>query len=188
MKRFSKFTPPVKPEPQTKDADGNVILDITVRDDSDFLSPFSSSASPVISEEVADFLKARIDCTASTDTLCLRIHSDCITPEEETVYRKAIKTYYAEQYHVNRRILRRNAILALILLLMGIATLTAVIVVDTLFPNTIWAEVVDIVAWVFLWEAADLHFLENRAQRIHQKRLLALYHAKLEFDHVTKDA
>lgn len=170
------------PAPLPKDGDGNIILHITVRDDSDFLSPFSSGDDPVISEDVAAYIESRADVAKPDDPLAIHIHSDCITPEEETVYRKAVALYYAEQCQKNQRTLRRNTVLALILLAFGIITLSAVILVSALFPDSIWIEVVDIVAWVFLWEAADLHFLENRAHRLHQKRLFALSRAPLTFD------
>lgn len=42
-----------------RDAEGRVLLDMTVKDDSDFLSVFSESDTPVISSDVADFIEAR---------------------------------------------------------------------------------------------------------------------------------
>ncbi len=40
-----------------RDADGRVIINMTVKDDTDFLSVFSTGDTPVISSEVAEFLE-----------------------------------------------------------------------------------------------------------------------------------
>ena len=178
--RKKKHTPIAEIEPQ-KDENGRIILDMTVRDDSDFLSPFSKSKEPTIASEVAEFLESRVDTLTPRDTAALHIHSSCIEKDEEKHYRRAIKAYYTEQYHANRRQLRRNSILAAILLALGILTLAVMIVIDALIESMIWTEVIDIAAWVFLWEAVDLHILEGHALRVRQRQILALLSMEVSF-------
>ena len=43
------------------DAEGRVIIPMTVRDDSDFLSPFSEGATPLISTDVAEYLEEKTE-------------------------------------------------------------------------------------------------------------------------------
>ncbi|MBQ7365169.1 MAG: hypothetical protein IJW46_06195 [Clostridia bacterium] len=180
MNLFTKQPLPTEEAP-IKDAAGRALLTMRVRDDTDFLSPFSQSNTPVIASDVADFLNSRIETVSPDSGIHLEIHSDCITEEEALLYHKGIKAYYTEQYHKTRRELRRNNRLALLLLILGVITLSVMIFVEALFENVIWTEVIDIAAWVFLWEAVYLYFLENRSLRIRCRQSLSLTQAEITF-------
>ena len=49
-------------------------------------------------------------------------------------------------------------------------------------------EIVDIVAWVFMWEAADLFFLERNVLKLEQLRSSRLYAAEITFGETVKSA
>ena len=82
-------------------ADGNAIVNMTVKDDSNFLSVFSSGQAPVISTEVADFIENNTHTIRSNEELTLRIYGNCIDEQEKVTYGSAIKEYYAEKYLAN---------------------------------------------------------------------------------------
>ena len=70
--------------------------------------------------------------------------------------------------HIKNSTLLRN-ILSSILFLLGILTLVLMFVLDFLTGSNLglWKEVIDIVAWVFIWESVDLFIiqrLENNAK------------------------
>jgi len=44
-----------------------------------------------------------------------------------------------------------------------------------------WAEVIDIIAWVFLWEAVDISIFKNRSLRIRQVRYLSYIEMKVVY-------
>lgn len=77
-----------------RDADGRVIINMTVKDDTDFLSVFSTGDTPVISSEVAEFLENSTQSIRPKEQLILKIHSDCIDDNEKKEYGRAIKEYY----------------------------------------------------------------------------------------------
>lgn len=163
------------------DGNGRAIINMTVRDDSEFLSSFSVNHTPVISDVVAMFIESATVSLLPKTPITLRIHSDCIDEEEKKIYPSAISEYYRRHYDANRREIRRNAILSLLLALGGIAVLSAIFLFSDYLGNSLWNEVIDIVAWVFLWEAADLHFLENHALRAKHKRFLSYMDINVEF-------
>ena len=70
-----------------RDADGRVIINMTVKDDTDFLSVFSIGDTPVISSEVAEFLESSTHSVLPKEQLALRIHSNCIDDNEKEEYR-----------------------------------------------------------------------------------------------------
>lgn len=164
-----------------RDGDGRVILSMTVRDDSSFLSVYSEGETPVISSEVAEFLEKSTDTLRPDEELSLCIASDCIGEEEKKLYPAAVREYYARRYIANGRELGRNYIIVLLLGLMGVLALTASILYAHLVGNAVWAEVIDIVAWVFLWEAVDIGVLRNHSLRMNKLRYLAFLSMKIEY-------
>lgn len=164
-----------------RDADGRVIINMTVKDDTDFLSVFSIGDTPVISSEVAEFLESSTHSVLPKEQLALRIHSNCIDDNEKEEYRQAIKEYYTELYIANKRELKRNTMIALLLTLAGVVALVAAFLIEHQTANPIWTEVVDIIAWVFLWEAVDISAFKNRGLRLKRFRYLAFMSMKIEY-------
>ena len=164
-----------------RDGENRVIVNMTVKDDSDFLSVFSESDTPVISTEVADFIENSTSSIHPKEKLTLRIHSSCIDDAEKALYREAISEYYTEKYVAEKRELRRNNVISLLLMLAGILVLGYELFFDCRIGNLIWTEVIDIVAWVLLWEAADISILENRAIRVKCRRCLTYASMRIEY-------
>ena len=160
-----------------KDGDGRVIINMNVKDDSNFLSVFSSSATPVISGEVADFIEGCTHASPPGEQFTLRIYSDCIDGEEQEIYRSAIKEYYTGRYIASKKELKRNKVIVLLLALFGVLTLSLAFMID----NIIWSEVIDIAAWVFLWEAVDVSFFRNRSIKYDELRCLSHMTMKVEY-------
>ncbi len=164
-----------------RDEYGNVVIDMTVTDDSNFLSPFSMKTQPVISTDVADFLETSTCSYVPDESFSLKIHSDCIDENEQKVYPKAIAEYYTQRYVACEKELDRNAIISMILALFGIFALAVMITLENLLIGSVWTEVIDIIAWVFLWEAIYIAFLTNRGLKLKRKRYLSLINMKVEF-------
>lgn len=167
-----------------RDADGRVIINMTVKDDTDFLSVFSTGDTPVISSEVAEFLENSTQSIRSKEQLTLKIHSDCIDDNEKKEYRRAIKEYYTERYIAGNRELKWNTIIVLLLALAGIIALAIAFLIDHQTANPLWTEVVDIIAWVFLWEAVDISAFKNKELRIKKLRYLSYLSMNIEFFNV----
>lgn len=163
-----------------RDEEGRAIVEMTVLRDEDFLSDFSAGK-PVVSGEVAEFVEESAMAFRPKEPICLKIYSDCIDEEEEKVYSNALKEYYVRRYTENRRSMRRNRLAAAIMLLIGVVALAVVLTLSLLKRVEILVEVLDIFAWVFLWEAVDLFFLEGGVLRMKQLRFLRFIDAKIEF-------
>ncbi|MEG1609182.1 MAG: hypothetical protein RR348_04870, partial [Clostridia bacterium] len=102
------------------DDDGRLVVDMMVRDDSSFISPFSNSQQPMLSTEAADFLDSAIKPANYKDEIRLKIHSDCIDEEEQEIYKVAIKNYYNHAYVVGRQNIKRSYIVSALMLLMSV--------------------------------------------------------------------
>lgn len=164
-----------------RDGEGRRIINMNVRDDAGFISPFADTAKPVIGGEVADFITSRASAISHKERLTLRVYGDCIDESEREVYRTAIKEYYTESYAEKQREYVRNLIASIILGVIGVIMLGVMIWLEETTQSAVWIEVIDIVAWVFVWEAVDIAFLENGVTSMGRRRCLALIDMKVEF-------
>ena len=164
-----------------RDDSGRVIIQMNVKDDANFLSEFSESATPVISTEVAEFIENETNAVPPNEDFTLQIYNDCIDDREEKVYSAAIKEYYMQKYIANEREIKRNRFAVLLLGIAGILVLAAELIFDYRVGNALWSSVIDIVAWVLLWEAVDIGVLEARVTAIKRKRFLAYLSMKTEY-------
>lgn len=156
-------------------------IKMQVLNDDDFLSPFSMSEVPVINSDVADFIENSTINLPPKEKLRLIIHSDCIDDNEKILYDKAIKEYYQERYTSLRKELIRNYFAVAIMFIVGAIILTiSIFKVNTLVKS----EIIDIVAWVLIWEACDISFFTNRSLRIKEKR----YKTYIDMEIVFKDS
>ncbi len=165
----------------TKDGKNHTVLNMTVKNDDDFLSVFSENNTPIISTEVAEFIENTASALPLKESLTLRIHSDCIDSEEQVIYRQAIKEYYVQKYISNERELKRNRLVMFLLAFAGILVLALALVYEYTGGGPIWTEVIDIVAWVFLWEAVDIGILGNRIAKLQKRRYLAFLLMDVEY-------
>lgn len=178
--RFKNFLNTLYP----RDDEGRVIIDMHVKDDADFLSVFSASDTPVVSDEVACFLENTARGVLPNEQLALHIKSDCIDDGEKVVYTAAVKKYYAERYAENKRELRHLGFVALILAILGVLVLAFSVWLEYRYESVIWSEVVDIAAWVFLWEAVDVFFFKTREIKFIQKRYAAFIDMKISYEDI----
>ena len=164
-----------------RDEEGRAVIEMTVMSDEDFLSDFSVGRRPTVSSEVAEFLEESARAFLPAEPIRLNIYSDCITEEKQEGYSAALKEYYKRHYEENRRDLRRNAWISLIMAIIGIIALTVVITLAVFEKLPVFSEAIDIFAWVFLWEAVDLFFLERAVLRAKRNRYLRLIDANIVF-------
>lgn len=164
-----------------RDFESRVVINMTVKDDSDFLSVFSHNSDPVISADVADFIENGAEPFHHKECLTLRIHSNCIDEEEKKIYDSAIRNYYREKEIANTRSIKRNNAIVLLLLLFGIAVLGFSIFLEAVISSAVWPEIVDIFAWVLVWESADIGIFKNNELRIKRKRYYSFIKMRIEY-------
>ena len=96
----------------------------------------------------------------------LQIFSNCIDKEEQKAYQEGVKEYYLNQYMANKKELHRNTVISVLLVVTGMIALFFTLLIDSIYGNLFWAEIVDIVAWVFVWESVDVFVFRNHELRM----------------------
>lgn len=176
-----ELCPNITEKQYPRDSEGRIIVNMNVKDDTDFLSVFSTSETPVISSEVADFLETSTHSIRPNEQLSLHVKSDCIDENEQKIYSAAIKKYYTERYRTNERELKIQNRIALLLAIVGVLVLFFAVFWEHKFGSVIWAEVIDIAAWVFLWEAVDIKFFKTRESKLKRQRYAAFIDMKIYY-------
>ncbi len=91
--------------------------------------------------------------------------SEDISSEEKERVKKAFKAHYAQEVLRSKKQSFKNKILALVLLLVGAIFLIVDGILLALGNQFIFQNIIEIVAWVFIWEAANVFFFENASTR-----------------------
>ena len=169
-----------------RDEEGRAIIEMNVRDDADFLSPYSANETATISSDVAEFLENSAMAYHPKERLTLKISRDCIDEREKIVYEKAIKNFFMLHSIESTRDLKRNAAYAVVMFIVGLIGFALMVLCESLELGAIAIECVDIFAWVFLWESVDLFFIERNVLKIRLLRNLALSDIKVVYDDKNK--
>ena len=163
------------------DGAGRLIIHMTVSDDTDFLSVFAENNTPMIGADVAEYLEENIVGLPVHKQWNLQIFSNCIDKEEQKAYQEGVKEYYLNQYMANKKELHRNTVISVLLAVAGMIALFFTLLIDSIYGNLFWAEIVDIVAWVFVWESVDVFVFRNHELRMQRLRCLKLLEMSVEF-------
>lgn len=142
------------------DEENRAIMNLKMTDVSNFLSPFYYDK-PVISDDVAEYFNNNKRIFLWKKGVVINVISDVIKEEEQPVYEEAIKSYYRDSLIHEKRSGKRNFILALIMFFIGVIIFALMFGLDKYFELGLWQEVLDVVAWVFIWEAVDIVFIEK---------------------------
>ena len=156
-------------------------INLTVRDDSQILSPYSEPGKPVISGELADYLENVASGYLPAQPLSINFYSDCIDDGEKPVYDKGLRNYFSFKAAETRRDMMQKTFMALIFTLIGVIGLTVMFVLSAHGLGEVLTECLDIFAWVFLWEAVDQFFIERKGVARKCRRFENFVNANISF-------
>lgn len=156
-------------------------INLVVRDDTDFLSVFSTREAPVISSEVADFLEKSTPVSARNSQLELMICSNCIDESEQYVYKCAIKEHFRELYKATKLKIKHRYTVAAILAAIGAILLAATYVIANICDVAYVVEFMDVIACFFLWESVSQAALKAQALRIEKQKYVAFLNMHINF-------
>lgn len=156
-------------------------INMTVTDTSNFLSPYSQEGKPVISSEVADFLENCAKEFHPKDSIRLNITCPNITEKEKSVFNRAIINYFYNKLCDLIRTKKRKNLFGILCSSIGILALAFMFIGDSLNFNNIVIEYIDIFAWVFIWEAVDILFVERSLYRLKISQLLSIINMPINY-------
>ncbi|MGN1048597.1 MAG: hypothetical protein ACI4QZ_08315 [Eubacteriales bacterium] len=163
------------------DEEGRQIVRIGVSDDSDFLSPFSAGENAVIAGDTAEFIEHSLKHINPGATLHFRIDGKTIDENEKIIYDKAIREYYHSEFIEVSREIRKNTLQSLILTFIAAFVFALAVVLDSIGVQSVVLNMIDVVAWVFMWEAADIFIFQRSSLKLRRARFLQIIRSKITF-------
>ena len=146
-----------------------IIIDIYFYKKELILSPFFSNKY-MISNELMEFLCKEIQSDYLSKKIILNFNHNDISSGERSIYKKAIHYTYEKLFEeINLKIKRMN-IISFLMFMIGVIILGLAVVVKSIKLNTIFIEVFQIIAWVFVWDSVDIFvFKRNRLKELRNK-------------------
>lgn len=171
-------------EPYETTESGDRLIRLHVNDVDYFLSPLSVDGVPCISDDTAFLLNYYLkNMSADSDEkLFFEITGNSLSPGEKELYTKAIKNYYREEFLDIQEQMKQNRKKSLLMTVLGILLIALRIAVPLFFSLRLdYFEPINVVAWVFLWEAVELLIFKRPKLREMQIRNLKILEANIQF-------
>ena len=168
-----------KAEKQADAAGARHTVRVSVQNGDDFLSPLSPDGAPVISEETASFLSNSVRHLRPDTALRFEIEEKGIDRTEREVYEKAIRNYYHGEFAEVMRELRRNAIVSAVMTAAAALIFALAVIFDRMGADIVLLNMIDVVAWVFMWEAADIFLLQRPTLKLRRWRSFQMIRAEI---------
>ena len=167
------------------DDNGKFIIDMMILDDESFISPFCGRA-PIISSDVATYLDNSIKTVPPKAKVTLHISSEVIAKDKEEVHVQSIRNYYQNERKQLIRELLSNKLASLTMFIIGLIVIAIMIAFSFLDFGEIWITILEIIGWVFVWEAVDKFVFERNKLKKDLLRANQLINAEVIFKRNSK--
>lgn len=145
-----------------EDSNGRGIIDVGAENYDDIFSYYDLDGENVLDKEFDEFLETKADAIPLKQELALHFHVKNATENKRLEIDRTLKNHYKREVRALKRKLHRNAMFTLYMLFMFVLFFAIYIPLEIFEVHFSVVFVVDIVAWVFLWEAVDQWFLHRR--------------------------
>ncbi len=159
-------------------SDDRAIISIKAEEDEQIFSTYNYDSNEKLNAELDEFIWDKARFVPISKDIKIKLYTNTKTDEQEVV--DAIKNNYKKEYIETRNELKRNTIFSLIMLLLGLAFMSLLLLMHVYFYNVYLEIVVEIATWVFIWEAVDSFFLRRSELKRKRITLLKLYTAEME--------
>ena len=171
------------------DFDDIETINIKAENKAAIFSDYNYDSNEVLNPNLEAFLVEKAKSIPPKSNLRVKIFTDdCVDENEVKVaYKNKLKGDFEEL----EQELRRNMLFALTMLILGVLFMGFLILEMHFLNNYILSTILEIAAWVFIWEAVDSFFLERSVIKRKRYQMARLYYAELEvvtldFDKIDK--
>lgn len=164
-----------------KDEDGRALIDISIEDKSEVLSPYHVDKMQVINGDFAGMLDNVVKAIPPKQAIHLKLHCAHLTNKEKETFALATKRYYENRLINTQLLFKRYMVTVVLSVVLSVFFFLALWL--TKFLNLHWLvfEIVDICAWVFLWEAIDVLAYQCISVRLDKKRINNMCKCKISY-------
>lgn len=155
--------------------DGIIEIKIDAREQ--IFSAYSYSGDK-LNTEFCDFVYEKAKRAPLNEVLSLKIYTS--QPIDADEVGKTLKSHYSNEYRETRQDMKRVTTISAIMALFGLLTLAVLVLLNYFWDNFYVSTIIEIAAWVFVWEAVDYFFLQRPQIRARLLLIQRIYCAKTE--------
>jgi hypothetical protein len=139
------------------------------------------SGDTLLNNDIYDFIEDTYSLVPNKTGISLSFRfPSSMTKEEREKIIKLYRTHYAVRYKAIRSKIRKQRISSIALLFIGIIFLIWDVIFKIQNPDSIYVEVIDIFAWVFIWQAGDIFIFNSFDDSLQAKEYLRLFTAQIK--------
>mgnify|MGYP004605930827 FL=1 len=183
LRKFKDLAEEIKAlkKPQV-DANGRRMVRIGMEEDYDLLSLLSPNGEPYITSDAAQFLEQSTKHLRPDSALHFVFEGATLSEDDKEKYTKAICNYYHNEFMEVVRELGKNMAQTITMVLISAVVFTLNIFLKNHGVDQVLYSIIDIVAWVFAWEATEIFFLQRPSLRLRRLRLFNIIQATITFE------
>ena len=161
------------------DDEGRGIVNIGAENYDDIFSPYCFKGGDTLSFEMVEYLMEKQEIIPLDYDLTLRFNIKDASEDKRKEIQMAVKKNFENDIHAVDQKLQRISSLSFWFCVIGVILTAVYLVAIKFFPIEI-TYLMDIMAWVFVWEGVSTYFLDRREMRIDKIKSLRLAAAKIE--------
>lgn len=154
------------------------IINIKIDNKEQVISKFSYDENDKLNKELSEFILDKTKIMPLTNDFKLNFYSSSAIDAKEV--QTTLKNHFKEEYIEAKHELKRANIVSLIMLILGIASLSILILAHKFFDYFYFTTILEIASWVFVWEAVDIFFLQRSRLKRQCLLMKKLYSAQVE--------
>lgn len=163
---------------RTKKNYDDVQINVKVDHSEQVFSKYSYDNKDILNKELSEYLWDNAKLVPAHKDLQLKFFTKCRL--DRTEVSSAIKSHYKREMIEAKDEIKKANLLSFVCIVLGIISLAVLLAFYKLFDNYFIVTILDITAWVFVWEAVDVYFIRRPELLQRYKRLNKLYSAKIK--------
>lgn len=157
----------------------SVVIDIKVENTEQIFSSYSYNKNDRLNKNLSEYIEEKSKRVFLSKNIRLNFHSSESINKEEL--QKSIKSHYGEEKIDAREELIKSNIFTIIMMALGFITLVLLVTLhNKSFMNFYFEMILEIAAWVFIWEAVYNFFLVRPKIRRRYIKMKKLSNALIE--------
>ena len=152
-------------------------VDVKLEHGEQIFSQYNYENQWTLDEDFSDYLWRNSKLSSLRKPLTIKIHTEKELDRARVAL--AIKNHYREEYMDVKNEIKKTNEFSLVALVLGVLFLGLLVLFYKVADNYILDTITEIIAWVFVWEAADNFFLKRTLLRHKALRIQRLYCAEV---------
>ena len=154
------------------------IVNIKVDNKEQVISKFSYDENDKLNKELSEFILDKTKTMSLNTDIKLNFYTS--SPIEQQEIKTTLQNHFREEYIETKHELKRANIFSLIMLILGVISLSILVLAHKFFDYFYFTTILEIASWVFVWEAVDIFFLQRSRLKRQCLLMKKLYSAQVE--------